>query len=74
MKTVGHPVPELHQRDRTGLDVAGVEDRKVASVLTGAPYRGEQPAIAFGGIPGPFDEDGLRNGVCLLYTSPSPRD
>src|SRR5450631_3541104 len=63
MKTVGHAMPELHQRHRTCLDIAGIEHRKIAAVFAPAPDRRQQPAIAFGGILAALDEYRLRNGV-----------
>ena len=48
VKTVGHAMAEMHQRDRTRLDIAGVEHSQIAAVLSRAPDRREQPAVAFG--------------------------
>ena len=41
VKAVGHPMPELHQRHRAGLDVGGVEDREIAAVFARPPDRGQ---------------------------------
>ena len=54
---------ELHQRHRTGLDIGGVEHRKVAAILARAPDHRQQPAVAFGGILAAVDEHWLGNGV-----------
>src|SRR3954447_22240239 len=63
VKTVGHAMAELHQRDGAGLDISGVEHGEVAAVLPRAPDHRQQPAIAFRGILRPLDEDRFGNGV-----------
>src|ERR1700686_3715310 len=63
VKAVGHPVAELHQREGTRLNIAGVEDREVAAVLGCAPDRRQQPAIALCGILAAGDEYRLGDGV-----------
>src|ERR1700688_1330815 len=63
VKAVGHPVPELHQREGTSLNIGGVEDREVATVLGCAPDRCQQPAIALGGIVPAGDEYRFGDGV-----------
>src|SRR5512146_2119502 len=63
VKSVGHPVRKLHQRDRTRFDVGRVENRKVTAVFGRAPDHGQQPAIALGGIIAAGDEHRLGDGV-----------
>src|SRR5665647_983310 len=63
VKAVGHPVSELHQSDRPGLDIAGSEDREIAAIFTGTPDRRQQPAVALGGILAVGDEYRLGDGV-----------
>ena len=41
---------ELHDGDRAGLDVLGIEDREVVAVLRHAVDEREQVAVAFGRI------------------------
>lgn len=63
MEAVGDAVAELHQGRRAGLDVGGIEHGEIAAVLPCAPNHREQPAVAFGGILGSFDENRLGDGV-----------
>src|SRR6266705_6510535 len=63
MKSIGNPMPELHQGDGAGLDVGGVEYREIAAVFAAAPNRGQQPAVALGGIVAAGDEHRLGDGV-----------
>src|SRR5579863_5791238 len=63
VKTIGHAVAEMHQRNGTGLDVGRVENGELADVLGRAPHRREQPAVALGGVLGSLDEHGLRDAV-----------
>ena len=37
VKTIGHAMAEMHQRDRAGFDIFRVEHRKVAAVLLRTP-------------------------------------
>src|SRR6185437_5982841 len=37
VKAVGHPVPQLYERNGAGFDVGGIEDREVAAIFVGAP-------------------------------------
>src|SRR6266568_8282708 len=63
MKSIGNPMPELHQGDGAGLDVGGVEYREIAAVFAAAPDRGQQPAVTLGGIAAAGDEHRLGDGV-----------
>src|SRR6202521_2873692 len=63
VKAVGYAMAELHQRHRTCFDIAGVEDGEIAAVFARAPYRGQQPAVALGGLVVAGDEDRLRNRI-----------
>src|ERR1700704_3369452 len=63
MKTIGNAMAKMHQRDGAGLDISGIEYRKIAAVFPRAPDRGEQPAVAFRGVGAAFDKDSFRNGV-----------
>src|SRR5712671_297186 len=58
MKTIGNAMAKMHQRDRAGLDISGIEYRKIAAVFPRAPDRGEQPAVAFRGVGAAFDKAG----------------
>ena len=57
MESIGYAVAEMHQRGGAGFDVLRVEHRKIAAVFPRAPDDRKQPAIAFGRILSPFDED-----------------
>src|SRR5581483_6346 len=63
VKTIGHAMAEMHQRDGTGGYVGRVEDSKLADVLGRAPHGREQPAVAFRGVLGSLDEHGLGDAV-----------
>ena len=63
MKSIGDSMSELHQGDRAGLDIGGVEYREIAAVFAAAPDRGQQPAVALGGILAALDEYRFGNGV-----------
>src|SRR3954453_9611205 len=63
VKTVGHAMAELHQRDGAGLDISGIEHGEVAAVLPRAPDHRHQPAIAFRRIFRPLDEHRFAYGV-----------
>src|SRR5438105_12542071 len=63
VKAIGYPMAELHQRNRTSVDVDGVEHRQIAAVFAGTPDRGQKPAVAFGGIVAARDEHRLGDGV-----------
>ena len=51
---------------------------KAATLLEALPYvqrfRGETFVTKYGGSFMDSDDQDTRSGVCLLYTSPSPRD
>src|SRR3954467_12310301 len=63
VKTVGHAMAELHQRDGAGLDILGIEHGEGAAVLPRAPDHRHQPAIAFRRIFRPLDEHRFGDGV-----------
>src|ERR1700749_1284219 len=63
MKAGGHPMAQLHQCDRAGVDISGIEYRKVAAVFTRAPDRGEQPAVALRGVMAAGDEYRFRDRI-----------
>src|SRR5260370_8219176 len=63
MKTVRHAMAELHQRDRAGFDVVGVEHCEIAAVFPGAPDHRQQPAVALVSLAAARDEYRLRDGV-----------
>src|SRR5260370_36888813 len=62
MKSIGNPMPELHQGDGAGLHIGGVEYREIAAVFAAAPDRGQQPAVTLGGLVAAGDKERPRDG------------
>src|SRR5712692_5815956 len=62
VKAVGNPMAQLHQRDRAGFDIGGIEHCEVAAVFAAAPDHRQQPAVALGGILAAGDEHRLGKG------------
>src|SRR5205085_1744126 len=63
MKTVGNAMAKMHQGDRPGRDIGGVEHLEIAAVLPRAPDCRQLPAIGLRRIIAARDEDRFGDGV-----------
>ena len=62
-------------RERTDSTAPGKAEKKLEKVVTGAAKtRKKSEARKFVNIFVPEDGENVKSYICLLYTSPSPRD